>query len=81
MDITNAILYLFERTVENAMVQIAWRRENDLVLLNIPLFSLFSLIFGDNYSFNGIIIEKRTFYIVLKERNIALKNKHSINNK
>ena len=27
--------------------------ENDLVLLNIPLFSLFSLIFGDNYSFNG----------------------------
>lgn len=28
-----------------------------------------------------IIIEKRTFYIVLKERNIALKNKHSINNK
>jgi len=53
VDITNAILYLFERTVENAMVQIAWRRENDLVLLNIPLFSLFSLIFGDNYSFNG----------------------------
>ncbi|CDM01093.1 hypothetical protein HMPREF0102_00832 [Bacteroides sp. 2_1_22] len=53
MDITNAILYLFERTVENAMAQIAWRWENDLVLLNIPLFSLFSLIFGDNYSFNG----------------------------
>jgi len=47
VDITNAILYLFERTVENAMVQIVWRRENDLVLLNIPLFSLFSLIFGD----------------------------------